>query len=256
MVQLDNGLDEQGHIRNIYSPSYIQTDFNSVVSAAIDELTATLPDQIDGIYLYGSIGRGSAVLGQSDLDLSIVLKHPQSQAQRQTFKEIARDFSRRHPQISKIDLDIGHVDEVLQAEEYYRWQFWLKHCCCCVWGNDLSTRFDWHKPSHNIALAINGDLIEFTEQMIPKLLMGSEYGIEKVIGKKLLRTAYYFVAERDPSWYTSLEQCFEACIRHYPNHIEELEKIYQVATGGLIAPKDALHLFEGFSQFLNHKWII
>jgi predicted nucleotidyltransferase len=255
MVQLDNGLDEHGYIRNVYSPSHIQAEFKAVVDAAVNELTTKFPNQIDGIYLYGSIGRGNAVLGKSDLDLSIVLKHPQSDTQRQTFKMMVRDFPRCNAQVSKIDLDIGHVNEVLQVDEYYRWQFWLKHCCCCVWGNDLSKQFESQKPSHNIAMALNGDLIEFIEKMIPKLSSGTEHGIEKVIGKKLLRTAYYFVAERDLSWYSNLEQCLEACIRHYPNHVEEFGRIYDVATGNPIPPNDALHLFEWLSEFLNHKWM-
>lgn len=141
MVQLDNGLDEHGYIRNVYSPSHIQAEFKAVVDAAVNELTTKFPNQIDGIYLYGSIGRGNAVLGKSDLDLSIVLKHPQSDTQRQTFKVMVRDFPRCNAQVSKIDLDIGHVNEVLQVDEYYRWQFWLKHCCCCVWGNVLRPVF-------------------------------------------------------------------------------------------------------------------
>ncbi|WP_239670815.1 nucleotidyltransferase domain-containing protein [Vibrio variabilis] len=189
MIQLDNGLDEHGYIRNVYSPLNIQDEFKIVVDAAVNELTTKFPDQIDGIYLYGSIGRGNAVLCKSDLDLSVVLKHPQNNVQRQVFRGMADDFPRRYTQVSKIDLDIGHVDEVLQADEYYRWQFWLKHCCCCIWGNDLSKGFESQKPSYNIAMALNGDLFKFTEQMIPKLLSGKEQGIEKVIGKKLLRTA-------------------------------------------------------------------
>lgn len=72
MVQLDNGLDEHGYVRNVYSSSHIQAEFKAVVDAAVNELTTKFPNQID---------------------------------------------------------------------EYYRWQFWLKHCCCCVWSNVLRPVF-------------------------------------------------------------------------------------------------------------------
>lgn len=247
MVQLDNGLDEQGYIRNVYSPSNIQAEFKSAVDAVVNELTTKLPHQIDSIYLYGSIGRGNAVLGKSDLDLSIILKHPQNDAQRQVFEGMARHFPNRYPEISKIDLDIGHVDEVMFEHEYYRWQFWLKHCCCCIWGNDLSYQFDWQKPSIHLAAALNGDIGTYFEQVIPKLSIKSDTELVKMIGKKLLRTAYTLIAAADSSWHTDMTQCYEACCRNYEDKDQiHIATAYQMAMGNASTIEEALLLLEQF----------
>ncbi len=73
------GLDKDGFIQNLYSPNNIAPEFQGVVNAVIDSLLSELPNQIDGIYLYGSVPRGTAIVGRSDLDVSIVLATPVGQ---------------------------------------------------------------------------------------------------------------------------------------------------------------------------------
>lgn len=76
MQKLDKGLDKDGFIQNLYSPKNIAPEFQEVVSAVVDSLLRELPSQVDGIYLYGSVPRGTAIIGRSDLDVSIVLTTP------------------------------------------------------------------------------------------------------------------------------------------------------------------------------------
>ena len=77
--KLDRGLDKDGFIQNLYSPKNIAPEFQGVVNAVIDSLLSELPNQIDGIYLYGSVPRGTAIVGCSDLDVSVVLATPVGQ---------------------------------------------------------------------------------------------------------------------------------------------------------------------------------
>lgn len=172
MQEQDRGLDKQGFILNAYSPTHIQPEFKTVVDA---------------------------VAGHSDLDISIVLKMPISHTQRAIFQTISAAIATAYPQVSKLDIDPGYLNDILTPQERYHWQFWLKHCCCCIWGNDLSVQFQPYKPSLEIALALNGDLPHFLQQMAPSFADMSEANIAKVLGKKLVRAAYYFVAEKAPN---------------------------------------------------------
>lgn len=214
----------------------------------VAELLSQLPDQIDGIYLYGSVARGNAVAGRSDLDISIVLKTPISHAQRAIFQRISEAIAKTYSQVSKLDIDPGYLNDILTLQEKYHWQFWLKHCCCCIWGNDLSVQFQPYKPSLEIALALNGDLPHFLQQMAPNFADMSEANIAKVLGKKLVRAAYYFVAENDGSWYTDLSQCIRVAKEYYPNQSDDLELAYQFALGNLTSKSDAFALYHRLSQ--------
>ncbi|WP_347360590.1 nucleotidyltransferase domain-containing protein [Vibrio vulnificus] len=248
MQEQDRGLDKRGFILNAYSPTHIQPEFKTVVDAVVAELLFQLPDQIDGIYLYGSVARGNAVAGHSDLDISIVLKTLISHAQRAIFQTISTAIAKTYPQVSKLDIDPGYLNDILTPQERYHWQFWLKHCCCCIWGNDLSVQFPPYKPSLEIALALNGDLPSFLQQMAPSFADMSEANIAKVLGKKLVRAAYYFVAENDGSWYTDLSQCIRVAKEYYPHQSDDLELAYQFALGNLTSKSDAFALYRRLSQ--------
>ncbi|WP_299138429.1 nucleotidyltransferase domain-containing protein [uncultured Vibrio sp.] len=250
LQKLDKGLDKDGFIQNLYSYKNIAHEFQGVVNAVIDSLLSELPNQIDGIYLYGSVPRGTAVVGRSDLDVSIVLNTPISQRERRVFQHLSDTIPKAYPQVSKLDIDAGFLSEVLQPQEKFHWQFWLKHCCCCIWGNDLSIEFPRYKPSNEIAQALNGDLSVFLEQMTSSFETMADADVTKVIGKKLVRAAYYFVAEKDGSWCTDLSQGAAVAKRYYPNQSDDIELAYQYALGNFTSKTEAFELYERLSKEL------
>ncbi|MEZ9602353.1 MULTISPECIES: nucleotidyltransferase domain-containing protein [unclassified Vibrio] len=250
MQKLDRGLDREGFIQNLYSPKNIAPEFQEVVSAVVDSLLRELPGQVDGIYLYGSVPRGTAIVGRSDLDVSIVLATPVGQREKEVFNLLSDTIPQTYPQVTKLDIDPGFLRDVLQPTEKYHWHFWIKHCCCCVWGNDLSNEFPLYKPSIEIAQALNGDLSTFLEQMPSSFKTMTDADVAKVIGKKLVRVAYYFVAEQDGSWYTNLSQCAAVAKRYYSNQSDDIELAHQYALGNLISKTEAFELYERLSKKL------
>ena len=74
--------------------------------------------------------------------------------------------------------------------------------------------------------------------------------VAKVIGKRLVRAAYYFVAEQDGSWYTNLTLCAAVAKRYYPNQSDDIELAHQYALGNLISKTEAFELYERLSKEL------
>lgn len=247
----DIGLDEQGFIRNDYSVDKIQPEFKPVVDSVVQQLTQRLPEQIDGIYLYGSVPRGTAVVGRSDLDVSIILNNPITESEKRVFQEISNAIPDIHPEISKIDIDPGYLNTIQKPEELYHWQFWLKHCCCCIWGNDRAVSLVKHQPKLEIALALNGDLHSFLDQMADSFSKMDDKAVAKIIGKKLVRAAYYFIAEKDGSWYIDLAQCAQAAKEHYPDQQDDIELAYLFSCGRLTSKADAIELYQRLSGKIN-----
>ncbi|MEL0608046.1 nucleotidyltransferase domain-containing protein [Vibrio echinoideorum] len=253
MQEKSRGLDREGFIQNLYSPKNIAPVFQDVVSAVVDSLLRELPGQVDGIYLYGSVPRGTAIVDSSDLDVSIVLATPVGQREKEVFNRISDTIPKAYTQVSKLDIDPGFLRDVLLPQEKYHWHFWLKHCCCCIWGNDLSIKFPRYKPSNEIAQALNSDLSTFLKQMTLSFKTMTDADVVKVIGKKLVRAAYYFVAEKDGSWYTNLTLCAAVAKRYYPNQSDDIELAYQYALGNLISKTEAFELYERLSKELTRE---
>ncbi|URM26846.1 GFA family protein [Pseudomonas frederiksbergensis] len=147
------GIDADGYILTVPNVE-VQPQFQDLLADVCMTLTRSEP-LLDGIYLYGSVARGDAVPGVSDLDLTLILHSPPASQDLEMLESKRRTLESRHTEVIKIDFDIGSRSEVLAADNRLSWGYWLKHHCRCLWGNDLTRRFDRFKPSRDIAIAFH-----------------------------------------------------------------------------------------------------
>ena len=66
-------LDSEGYIRPEADLANLQPECQGVPTAAADMLAGEFRSQLHSAYLYGSVARGNAVPGRSDIDLLAVL---------------------------------------------------------------------------------------------------------------------------------------------------------------------------------------
>ncbi|WP_225874886.1 nucleotidyltransferase domain-containing protein [Vibrio atypicus] len=240
------GLDNQGYIDNPYSVTNIQAPYQPLVDTVLAALLLEFPNQIHSIYLYGSVPRGNAIPYRSDLDLSVVFHQPLTPDAAKRLTQLSETLALQFPVVSKIDFDPGHVQEVMREQEEYRWQFWLKHCCCCVWGDDLALNFRRYKPNVQIAWQLNEDLPSVLDKVRRALDDGLGKAESKVMAKKLLRSAYLLVAEKDGSWLYELSSMAEVVSQFYPDDVTSIELTLALAKGEEKNVQCIIELIEGF----------
>ncbi|WP_338567936.1 nucleotidyltransferase domain-containing protein [Pseudomonas canadensis] len=203
----------------------LQPEFQPLLS----DVCATLsPAQwgLDGLYVYGSVARAEAIPGESDLDLTLVFREP-PQAELLEQLELTRlALEQRHPEVTKVDFDIGHCAQVLSPENKNRWGFWLKHHCRCVWGNDLSVRFDAFRPSREIAWAINGDFEAVLKGYLLRIDLArtdeARLRLQREASRKLVRSTQLFCPVQATVWPQSLEDHVKLFLQHYPAMVTQL----------------------------------
>ncbi|MBH9485638.1 nucleotidyltransferase domain-containing protein, partial [Pseudomonas aeruginosa] len=82
----------------------------------LDDLRRTLARPpferaVHSVYLYGSVARGEAITGRSDLDLTLVLRDPPSPELAAQLETAPRGLHAPHPAGTKIEFDIGPQDQ-------------------------------------------------------------------------------------------------------------------------------------------------
>jgi predicted nucleotidyltransferase len=212
------GIDAQGFILTVPVVP-VQPEFQLLLDDVCITLSQVEPG-LDGIYLYGSVARGDATPGASDLDLTLVLREPPTPQVLEQLEGLRRALEQRHPQVRKIDFDIGHRAQVLAHENSNRWGFWLKHHCRCVWGDDLSLRFERFRPSREIALAINGDFEPVLTAYLAHIEHASaefeRHRLQREAARKLIRATHVLRAEGTLTWPHTLEDHVALFVEHYP----------------------------------------
>ena len=192
-------VDHNGYIATSGEASF-QAEFSDVMDDAVRQLAAVLGDVLHSIYVYGSVARGKAKVGRSDLDLCIIFYRPLQPVQERALASVRSGLEAAHPVVSKIDLDCGVLPEVMAAENLYSWGYWLKHHCRCVCGVDLTCRFPRFKPSRAIAVALNGDypsvLLDYIERIQHMDDVNQRMRLQQSAAKKLIRATNLWRGEQ------------------------------------------------------------
>lgn len=97
----------------------IQKEYQSILKDVVSVFTAEFTTALDSLYVYGSVAKGKAVVGQSDLDICVVFKHEITNLD-QKIAEIKVKLITRYPFIPKIDVDIGYLKDVLDEKNKKR----------------------------------------------------------------------------------------------------------------------------------------
>ena len=146
-----HGLDRDGTIIREGALDRVPAAFIPVVDAARSRVTATFGDprlpgaykhsaHVQSAYLYGSIPRGTAVPGVSDLDLLIVFRDEPTDADRAAAGALEAALDEDFPQINGAGIVLGSVPGTLSELERYDGGFFVACLCTPLLGEDLAAR--------------------------------------------------------------------------------------------------------------------
>lgn len=138
--------------------------------------------------------------------------------------------------VSKVDFDIGSVEEALNPEHCHSWGFWLKHHCRCLWGEDVSAAFPLFRPDRRIALAVNADLrpvlVRYREQLLLQTSpVPDEKRLKREAARKLIRATNMLRAEGSAFWPTTLTDYAEQLLARYPAQQADMTYLLAHAVG-------------------------
>src|ERR1035441_2044965 len=167
------GLDQDGLIMREGSLSRVPDEFAPVVDAARRQITVAFGEQrLHSAYLYGSIPRGTAIPGVSDLDRMLALH--------QLLSELERH-------------DLG---------------FFVACLCTPLLGEDLAAHLPRYRPDSLLARETNGDLglaLARWRERAAQAATGTERkSLGRTAARRIVRTGFTLVMPRWYGWTSDL----------------------------------------------------
>ncbi|MFE6824815.1 nucleotidyltransferase domain-containing protein [Streptomyces sp. NPDC057690] len=221
------GLDSRGRIAREGSLARVPSAFRSVVVAARDRIPDVFGARLHSAYLYGSIPRGAARVGRSDLDLLVVLHEEPTDADRADGRALDETLDEEFPQIDGSGtLLVGHA-RVLSDLERHDLGWFLACLCTPLLGEDLAARLPRYRPDSLLARETNGDLALLLPRWRDRIASAgdSEEALRPLVrfmSRRLVRTAFTLVMPRWNGWTSDLHEMAEAFGAYYPQRAEQL----------------------------------
>ncbi|MDG2932913.1 nucleotidyltransferase domain-containing protein, partial [Vibrio parahaemolyticus] len=135
-----------------------QPEFAPLIREVTACLKGGLGQNLHSVYVYGSVARKTAIVGRSNLDLVVVTQSSFEHNRATLLNTIKWRAQQSYPHVNGVSVRTALVSEVANLDSIFTWGFMLKHCCVCVYGDDLADCFGDYVPSWEIAKHWNMDV--------------------------------------------------------------------------------------------------
>ncbi|WP_169787909.1 nucleotidyltransferase family protein [Alicyclobacillus ferrooxydans] len=218
-LQAGYGLDQDGYIVSDVGIDKIDVAYLPCIHECVEELIKLFPHRLHSVYVYGSVGRGEAVKGGSDLDLIVMFNGALTSEDSMELKTLSDALSQKYRSLVRdVGVAVADVDYTVDPTNYYEGAF-LKEISVCVHGEDLRVKFGPYKLTPEIPMSFNGDIGDVVSRTVRRLESASDHEFKRVsqgFARKLIRTYYSMVMVRSQIWTTRLHQQAEAVIQYFP----------------------------------------
>lgn len=220
------GLDAQGYIEREGSLGRIPQPFRPVVAGARDRVLDLFGPRLHSAYLYGSIPRGTARVGRSDLDLLLALRGEPTDADREGVRELGEALDKEFPQIDGVGTLLYSRDLLLSEPERHDLGWFVACLCTPLLGDDLAEYLPRYRPDTLLARETNGDLSlllpRWRERIEAADLDETRTRLVRFMSRHLVRTAFTLVMPRWNGWTSDLTEMAEVFGAYYPERAEQL----------------------------------
>lgn len=204
------------------------TAFRPVVAAARDRLPDVYGARLHSAYLYGSIPRGTAREGRSDLDLLVALRDEPADGDRQRARELSAALDREFPQIDGVGTLLFGRDRLLSDLERYDMGWFVACLCTPLTGEDLAARLPRYRPDDPLlARETNGDLALFLPRWRYRIAAVEDTEearrpLVRFMSRHLVRCGFTLVMARWQGWTSDLHDMADVFGAYYPERAAQL----------------------------------
>jgi uncharacterized protein len=234
-------VDEQGHIQSRADAAHIKGEWQLAVEALVAAYLDRWGENIHSIYVCGSLAKGFAVDGVSDIDSFAVLQP--GEVQTISYDEfgtwaqkVEQDIREAFPFVAGVELDLEAFASTRERENPYT--FILKTEAACSYGESLVESIRPYKLSPEIAFQTR-----FFEHHLDQFI--SEYPSEPEEDKpdyivwlmrRFLRLGMELVMVDERRYTHDLYLCYESFAKYYPDQAAQMYRALELAVNPKAVP--------------------
>lgn len=258
------GLDQDGCFVREGSLVRVPAAFAPVVAGLTARLATRFPpDRLLSSYLYGSIPRGTAVPGVSDLDALLVLRtgadDEPTGADRATARSVEAELDAAFPQIDGAGILLITEGRLLGAPERYDMAWFVACLCTPLGGPDVTAALPRYRPTSLLARETNGDLHRhlpgMRERAAAATTQEERTRLTRGMTRKLVRTGFTLVMPRWGGWTSDLVESAEVFGQYYPAHAERMRMAARAARHPAVYPELLDDLLTGLAPWLADEYL-
>lgn len=228
-------VDEQGYLKKAADVSRIQEPWLTPVEAVRQAYLDRYGNTLHSIYIRGSVAKGRAIEGVSDIDSLAVFREDRFDEPDGAWeRDVEEDIEARFPNVGGAELICVPMERATTRDNIYA--FTIKVEAACIYGEDLASQMHGYKPGPDMAFQMRyfHSHLDIFKREYPR-----ESEQEKVltlvwIMRRFLRLGMELVMERERRYTRDLYPCYESFAKHYPNKKSEMLRALELAINPIV----------------------
>lgn len=191
-------------------------------------------DNLHSLYIRGSVARGCAIAGISDLDSFAILSQELDERENNWISSVQKLLKLKYPFCAGVELGCIPYQNFFRTHHL---KVLLKTQSLCIFGEDLGKNLPSYKPGVDLIhhAFLFQDYLENSEAKLRLLDPKSiDFAIQVKqisagIGKRIVRTGLELVLEKKQQYTRDLFWCYESFSYYYPEQKLNMKKALELA---------------------------
>ena len=240
-------LDDEGFFIN-ESKTPILQPWLPVVDETVNVYCHHIKDKIHSIYIRGSVARGTAIEGISDVDSFAVVFGGSKDIDTTWFEEFEQYISSKYP-FTTVDMRCINHKALIRPDRLKFLKFVIKIQSICVFGDNLARIFPKYRPTLDVVwhlYRIEDNLRTVKERLA---LTNNHEEIElqcQWIMKRLVRSGGELLIEDELAYSRDLYPCYELFSKYYPTEALNMWRALEMAINPTTSKSEILNFLDDF----------
>jgi hypothetical protein len=222
-------VDSEGFLR--FEPSFdkLQLHWHELLNEMVKVYRAKYGANLHSVYVRGTVAKGEAIDGISDLDTFALIHEGEEEVQAEWSKEPRDALTAIYPFCTGIEcivLPLASLKKIKPPKTVNPWQRLIKTQSLCVYGKDLAPTIAPIKPG----LEMVSHLFNLGEDLPDEKELATFRQKDCTwLMKRIVRSGFELVMEKEQTFTRDLYPCYEAFSRHYPHRQAEMKRALEFA---------------------------
>jgi uncharacterized protein len=252
------GLNPDGTIAREGSLDRVPATFAPLVTALRTRLNEVFGPRMHSAYLYGSIPRGTAVPGVSDLDALVALHTAPNEEERGRARALHEEIDTAFPQVEGGGILLEGVPNLTSALELHDGGFFVACLCTPLTGPDLSRQLPHYRPTTLLARETNGDL----HLALPRWRTSADQAateterlrLSRSVSRRLVRAGFTLVMPAWGGWTSDLNLAADVFGHYCPDRHRQMRAAAHTARHPSADPEHLRALVEDLAPWLAAEY--
>lgn len=225
--------DKEGFIVSESSADKIMSPWREAVEEIKGVYLQHLGDIVQSIYVRGTVSRGEAIEGISDIDTFAVITKKLEEIDRSWVKEVRKTLEQKYIFSTGVEINFISHDELFDGDELFNDKFTIKTQSACIYGEDLGQKISPFRADIKTASHFHGNL--------KKVLENTKRGIAnnpdkkdikercRWVMKRIIRAGFVLVMDKEQTFTRDLYPSYELFSRHYPEQEPKMKMALELA---------------------------